>query len=264
MALTVVCFTDHRLSRYRKVALAMMEGIRRCGDNSVLSDVRSPFIGGDAAVIWGWKRRDLLKKYRQFAYVDIGYWNRDEYFRVSVNGWSPDLYVQAGLPSKRFERLGLEIKPWKTGSEILIAGSSPKAAIDHGFSYMEWEIRTAKSLKDCGYPLIYRPKPTDRMQSPIDGIGYDTRPVSQALASARAVVTHHSNSAVDALLAGIPVHCETGAAACMSVPLDQVCEANEPDGRVQFLHDVAWLQWTMAEMLSGECWAHLKDRGLIC
>lgn len=263
MALTVVCFTDHRLSRYRNAARAMADGVLRCGDIPIIADVRSPIVGGDAAVIWGWKRRDLLKKYRQFAYVDLGYWGRDQYFRVSVNGWSPD-YVQAGMSSKRFKRLGLEIKPWNPGSEILIAGCSPKSAADHNLGYMEWEENTAKALKNCGYPVMYRPKPTDRMKRPIDGIGYDTRPIGEAMAAARAVVTHHSNSAVDALLAGIPTHCETGAAACMSVPLDQVFDTPEPAGRVQFLYDVAWLQWTMEEMKSGECWNHLKERGLIC
>lgn len=265
MALDVVCFTDHRLSRYRHIAAAMSAGIARCGDKPVVVDVRSFAPDADAAVMWGWKRRDLFKPYRQFVYADLGYWRRDEFYRVCVNGWSPDRYVRAGLCSSRFDALGLDLKPWRTGgTEILIAGCSPKSAADHGLGYMEWETRVAKALKDCGRPVMYRPKPTDKAKRRIRGIGYDERPIGEALESAYAVVTHHSNSAVDALLAGLPVHCEIGVAAGMSAPLETIAGAKEPEGREQFLHDVAWLQWTLAEMGSGTCWAHLKDRGLIC
>lgn len=265
MALEVVCLADHRLSRYRNLAEAMAVGISRCGDKARIFDVRAPAPDADAAVMWGWKRRDLFKPYRQFVYADLGYWDRDHYTRVCVNGWSPDRYLQSGLPRARFEDLGLEIKSWRgSGSEIIIAGCTPKSAADHGFGYMEWEQRVAQGLKDCGRPVVYRPKPNDQGKRRIRGIGYDDRPISEALSSAYAVVTHHSNMAIDALLAGLPVHCETGAAACMSTPLDQIASAREPEGREQFLSDVAWLQWTMEEIRNGACWAHLKDRGLIC
>lgn len=265
MALKVACLTDHRLSRYRRIAEAMSAGIQRCGDTAVIADVRGKLPPADAAVMWGWKRHALLEQYRQFVYADLGYWGRDHYSRVCVNGWSPDQYVRDGLASNRFDRLGLSIKPWRTGgTEILIAGCSPKSAADHGLGYMAWEMKVAAALKDCGLKVMYRPKPNDRMKRPIKGVCYDERPISEALAAAFAVVTHHSNVAVDALLAGLPVHCEIGAAACMSVPLDRINEAKEPEGRAQFLHDVAWLQWTLDEMRSGECWAHMKERGLIC
>lgn len=99
---------------------------------------------------------------------------------------------------------------------------------------------------------------------PIPGAGYDQRPISEALGNAWAWVTHHSNSAVDALLAGVPAHCEMGAAAALSIPLDQIAEPVLPAGRDQFLADVAWLQWSLDEMRSGAAWAHLKDRGLVC
>jgi hypothetical protein len=92
-------------------------------------------------------------------------------------------------------------------------------------------------------------------------VGYDLRPISEALASARAIVTHHSNVAVEALAAGVPVHCFTGAAAACSVPLDRLCE--RPEGREQFLADVAYLQWSLDEMRSGAYWAHIKERGVI-
>jgi hypothetical protein len=129
---------------------------------------------------------------------------------------------------------------------------------------MEWERMAAESLKGFGKKIVYRPKPKDRSARPMDGFDYDTRPIAETLQSAWAWVTHHSNSAIDALVAGVPVHCATGAAAAFSVPMDQIANPPLLEGREQFLADVAWLQWTLDEMRSGKAWAHIKERGLLC
>lgn len=264
MALVVACLTRPSQWRYNEVAEAMAAGIRRCGDKPFIASVASPLQPADAAVCYGWKHHARYSFYRQFVYADMGYWQRENYYRVAVNGWSAARYVRAGLPSTRFDRLGLRIAPWGEGQEVIVAGSTAKAAADHGFGYMEWERRAIERLKDCGRPVVYRPKPNDAQARAIPGVRTDTRPISESLRAAAGWVTHHSNSAVDALLAGVPVHCEIGAAAAMSVPLDQIANAPWLEGREQFLHDVAWLQWTVDEMRAGECWAHLKERGLVC
>lgn len=265
MAIKVACLTNPRLSRYRNIAQAMADGIRKCGDMAAIYDIHQPPVAADVGVMYGWKRHAYLETYPQFVYADLGYWNRKDYYRLGVGAWSPDKYVSAGLPSARLESLGVEIKPWRTGGkEIVIAGCSPKSAFEHGFAYMQWEKRVIRELLPLGKRLMYRPKPTDKAASPIPGVGYDKRPIEEAVGSAWAWVTHHSNSAVDALVAGVPVHCVTGAAAVMSTPLEQIGNPPLQDGREQFLADVAWLQWTLDEMRSGACWAHLKERGLIC
>lgn len=265
MALVVACLVNPRLSRYRRIADDFASGIARSGDKPIVRDIRLGPIKADVAVRWGWKRPEELRAYPRFVWADHGYWKRGEYVRLTVGGWSPDKYVQAGLPSDRFDSLGLKISPWRTtGNEIVVAGSTSKAAADNGMAYMEWEQRAVQALKDCGRPVVYRPKPKDAMATAIAGVGYDQRPIEEALGRAWGWVTHHSNSAVDALLAGIPVHCEIGAAAVMSVPISEIANPVLPEGREQFLKDVAWLQWTMNEIKSGDAWMHLKARGLIC
>lgn len=265
MALKVACLTNPRLSRYRRIAESMAEGINKCGDVAVIHDIHREPIEADVGVMYGWKRHAYLETYKHFVYADLGYWSRKDYYRLGVGAWSPDKYVLAGLPSTRLEALGIEVKPWrKGGKEIVIAGCSPKSSFEHGFEYTQWERMAIRQLGKIGLPLMYRPKPTDRSAGPIAGVGYDTRPIEESLGSAAAWVTHHSNSAVDALVAGVPVHCVTGAASVMSMPLDKILAPTKPEGREQFLADVAWLQWTLDEMRSGACWAHLKERGLIC
>lgn len=263
MAIEVTCLTISRLSRYRKVAAAMHAGIQACGDKSVVREMGQAPVG-TVGISYGWKHHDQLNKFPRFVYADLGFWSRDRYYRITANGWGSESYVRAGLPASRFESLGLTIKPWHDGEEIIIAGSSEKSARHHGFGYMEWEQMAADALKGCGYRVFYRPKPTDKGARPLPGVHYDARPLAEALASARALVTHHSNTAIDALLAGVPVHCVAGAAAAFSVPLNEISKAPRLEGREQFLWDVAWLQWTEAEMRSGDVWRHLKERGLVC
>lgn len=249
----VVCLSGPR-KHQKRIAESMAQGIRAAGDNLVTG------VKADACVAYGWKGRHRFGPFPAFAYADLGYWQRETYYRFAVNGWSPERYLRQGFPATRFERLGLRIKPWRTGGrEIVVAGSTAKACADHGIGYQEWERQVIDRLKDCGRPVVYRPKPTDAAASPISDVPMDRRPVSEMLDSAYAVVTHHSNTGVDALLAGVPVHCETGAAAAFSVPLEQIADAPLLEGREQFLFDVAWLQWTLDEMRTGEAWKHLRQ-----
>lgn len=249
----VACLGVSSGRRHLLIRDAMVQGVRAAGDMPVRG------LRADVAVAYGWKNRAHYARFPSFVYADLGYWQREAYYRFAVNGWSPERYVRAGRPSDRFERLGLTIKPWRAGGrEIIVAGCTQKAASDHGLEYQAWEASAIQCLQGCGRPVVYRPKPNDQNATPFEGVEMDRRPISEALATAYAVVTHHSNTAIDALLAGIPVHCETGAAAALSVPLDQIADAPLLDGREQFLHDVAWLQWTVDEMRSGEAWAYLR------
>ena len=85
-----------------------------------------------------------------------------------------------------------------------------------------------------------------------------------ALKGAWAVVTHHSNVAVDGLLQGIPAFCWQGVAAPLSSQdLTKIETPVYPDGREQWTADIAWCQWSIAEMKAGLPWLHLKSEGLI-
>jgi hypothetical protein len=241
----------------------MCEGINRCGDRAFVQDLHGP-AKADVGVMYGWKMNAYLARHPQYVYADLGFFVRETHYRICVGGWSPHEYVRAGLPDTRFKSYGLEVKPWrKSGENIVIAGASGKSAATHGVRHNEWERLMSKRLQDIGRPIVFRPKQTDPYKSPIGGTIYDEGPLDRTLANAWALVTHHSNTAIDALIAGVPVYCETGAGAAFSCGIDEIADPPLPEGREQFLADVAWLNWTLDEMRSGECWAHLKDRGLI-
>jgi hypothetical protein len=254
----VVCLTHVGQKRYRRIAQAMHSGIVACGDKAAIRELMHPPMQAHAAVMYGWKHAAALKNYGRYVYFDLGYWRRESFYRFSINGWSPQL--KRGMPAGRFLSLGLDIKPWRAaGDEIIVAGSTAKACREHGMGYQEWEREAVRKLKGMGKRVVYRPKPNDLSAQPIPGAIMDRRPISEALENCWAWVTHHSNSAVDALLAGVPVHCETGVASHFSVPLESLADPELRGGREQFLYDVAWLQWTLEEMRSGEAWKHIRS-----
>jgi len=86
----------------------------------------------------------------------------------------------------------------------------------------------------------------------------------QTFVGCHAVVTHHSNIAIDALVNGVPAFCWSGAATCMSLQdLAQIEKPLRPPAREQWLANIAWCQWTVGEMASGAMWRQLKLDGMV-
>lgn len=207
-------------------------------------------------------------------YIDLGYWGRrkrtrwDGYHKIVLNGRHPTDYFQRRTHSPdRFRELGVKIEPWrKSGRHIIIAGMSAKAAAAEGFQANQWERSAiAKLRKITDRPLIYRPKPNWEGATPLVGSTFQKDvELEDALRNCYAVVTHHSNVGVDALMAGVPVFSTEGVASVLGrTSLKYIEDAVRPDGREQWAADLAHVQWSMDEMKSGACWRYLKDEGLV-
>lgn len=268
--------------RSKVVAQAMFRGIEACGEEVRMKSslaYRSPdsdvavfygLVGGLARVLAEYPRRG-----RQAVYVDLGYWHRkkhtrfDGYHKVSVNSRHPTAYFQnVEHPTDRARRLALRVEPWRTsGREVVVAGMSAKASAAEGMAAEQWERKTIARLRRLTpRPIIYRPKPSWHEARPIEGAIFDRKtPLPEVFRTAHAIVTHHSNVGVDALLAGVPVISLDGAASVLgSGRLEDIEEPPRPDGRDQWVADLAYCQWTLDEMRSGLCWQHLVREGLVC
>ena len=108
-----------------------------------------------------------------------------------------------------------------------------------------------------GRRVLYRPKKADgRVPSgvPVSAGGH----IDMALRGASAVVTWHSNVAVDAIRMGIPAICRDGAAAsvCGSEWRPDLAPLDEATRR-QFLANLAWFQWLPNEAKA--CWRWLLE-----
>jgi hypothetical protein len=150
---------------------------------------------------------------------------------------------------------------------VLLAGMSAKSAGTRGWRPQEWEMATILELRRVtNRPIMYRPKPSWLDATPISGTQFSPRDelVTDALKNCWAVVTLHSNVAIDALLAGIPIHALEGVAAGFSQPLEQIETFRLDGNREQLMADIAWCQWKASEMADGSAWRYLLERTPLC
>ena len=279
---TVAIYYQKGHSRSTHIAKSMEAGIKACGDKPILRrhDEYNGNPDCDAAVFYGFivplpnAMRDYKAAGKSAVHIDLGYWGRVEggrmegYHKVAVNDRHPHEYLMnSDMPSDRVSRFGLRAQPWrKNGKHILVAGMSSKNARSLGIQSRSWEMSVIEALKSVtDRPIIYRPKPGDRAAGPIGGTEYARHgPFEQYLDDCHAVVTHHSNAAIDAALFGVPVFSKTGAGVHFGLTnFGDIESPIYPDNRQQVINNLAYCQWTPAEMRSGECWQHLKSQGLI-
>jgi hypothetical protein len=195
---------------------------------------------------------------------DMGYWDRKgsrRKWRVSLGGFHCHPHVMRGPrpDASRWEESGLRIE--QAGDQsgpIVLVGNGPKStAIGAG----GWTAAKSRELR-AAYPsrrIVYRPKPGKPMEAGVKFDRADMGPIDDLLRRASLVVCRHSNVAVDACRLGVPVVCDDGAAAAI-YPRSLGEADRQPDAatREEFLHRLAWWQWTTEECRSGEFWRWMR------
>lgn len=208
------------------------------------------------AIFYGFLRGllPMLQQARQegraWAYVDRGYFRAtygtdySGHFRVTRSAFQHD--GRGSYDSSRWARLSLRMHPWRRrGSHILVCppGEVFCSSIG-GFSAKEWLDQTLASLRahtDRTIRIRHKPAP---------GLG---KPLIDDLQDCHALVTYMSNTAVEAVLAGVPVFC-TGRCAALTMGKSRLEEIETPayPDREQWAHALAWNQWTLEELRTGK------------
>lgn len=189
----------------------------------------------------------------------------DDYYAAGFNGLNGRAdFRNAGSPGDRMDELvarrGLVVSPWRSGgSRVVVCGQVPwDASVDH-IDFRAWAEATIRELGSLtSMEVVFRPHPLHRM-APIHGSSYSDRTLEEDLADAFAVVTFNSNTGVDAAVRGIPVFAADPGSMALAVAngdLRRIAQPEKPD-RSQWLRDLAYAQWTPAEMRRGDAWAHL-------
>jgi hypothetical protein len=270
---------DHTRSRITTDAL--LHGITVAGDRAVVRPAET--FNGKAehqvAVFYGLEGplANVFEAYstdeRRAVYIDLGYFGRREggrfagFHKIVVNSRHPTEYFQAPAhPSDRFDRFAIDLKPLRhAGRHILLCGMSDKGAIAEGFRPNQWETETILR-QICDRPIRYRPKPSWKRARPLQGSDYADvrRPIEDDLRDCHCLVSHHSNAAIDALIAGVPAITVAGAASVLS-HFDDIHDPYFPsrDRLQQFLADLCYTQWRVEELADGSAWRHLKQEGLL-
>jgi len=273
------------INRSKSICAAVLHGIDKLGDDVTLIDEKyynGPGDEYDVAVFYG-LRGNLINAWRDYprvgkksVYIDLPYWGRDGirghydgYHKFVVNGRHATKYLQrVKHPDDRFRAFGLEVKHWTYGGDhILVAGMSAKAAAVEGFGFFEWERKAIKAIqKFTNRPIWFRPKTAlpAHLIPDMPGVEIDNGPLKESLKNCHAVVSHHSNVGIDALLGGVPIFTDEGVALRLGLSdLSKIETPRREDGRPQLMYDIAYTQFNGSEMWEGIAWRHLREEGLV-
>lgn len=267
---TAAVYAHKSNGRTKHIAAALREGFRRHGIRCSIITSGSGIVA-DIAAGYGWNHAQVFARYRKqklpYLFFDLGYWDRrpskqprEGYHRVAVNSWDSDDSMLPGQSADRFNKLNIRTKPWKDPTEpagVLITGMSAKSAATHGYRPHEWERNALNMVKAVFKGRVdLRAKPSSKKVV--------CEPIEVALRRSRFLVTHHSNTAVDALVNGVPYYCVKGVARRLSEKYITSDVIDNPRyitdaERNQLLYDIAYTQWTPQEIRTGELWEYLKN-----
>jgi len=192
---------------------------------------------------------------QDYLYLDNGYFGRGEYYRVTLNSLQHD--GTGNAKPDRFHKFGIPILPWrKTGDKIILTAQSELwySLLFHEERH-KWIYSTQELIRVWSHrEIVLRMKP-DPIPNHWVEEGFLT-----ALQGQWAVVTHSSNTAVEAILQGIPgfvTHPEAAPKTLGFHNLDNIENPPYPEGREQWAWNLAANQWTVEEMRNGTCWKGL-------
>jgi hypothetical protein len=255
----------------RRVSESLLTGAQKAGLNARLMHAYRPRPGATLVVYGagGPDRWPFVQAHKgPLICWDIGYWDRNaDYanrkFRVSFGGMHPKNIMTGERPSPdRWHLAGLSIRASRRqeAGTVMLVGNGPKSV---AVGAENWAAKKSREIRDT-FPLrriAYRPKPKRPHEHRVRFDELSTGPIDDALKRTSLVVCRHSNVAVDACRLGIPVVCDDGAAACI-YPQRLEDEANQPslEVRTEFLHRLAWWQWSPTEMESGAAWKWIVEK----
>lgn len=174
---------------------------------------------------------------------DLGYWDRENKFRLTIDADHATALVR-DMPHTRMDGITFR-DDYNPNGHIVIVGLGKKSRGVYPGS-IDWESRAIQRAQEAypGRPVVVRHK------------GLMT-PIEPVIAGASLVVCRHSNVALDACIAGVPVVCEDGIASTLygsdiRNPLKPTLEQ-----RRQLIANAGWWQWAPSE--AGQAWQFIRS-----
>lgn len=184
---------------------------RGCGSRGTVLETWRYEDSNDALVLRGIMKHKIIKRcwhdHRNFLYMDSGYFGNGAgpqnphgwklWHRIVPNNLQHDAIVQR--PADRWEQHQQSLKPWRSGSKILVAAPDEKPCIFYGIDLDQWINQTVTTIRQhTNRPIEIRTRNKNRQQRLADSF-------QQALEDVHAVVTFNSVAAVESVLHGVPV-----------------------------------------------------------
>lgn len=225
--------------------------------------VRQAYVGDcDLLMVYGpghpirrpWQMRHMQTGRRMIAW-DLGYWDRDNTMRVTIDHDHPQAWLKPEKSDRwRSAKIDLREDAHPDGPIILVGLGAKQVRVLNALPG-QWEARALKRIRKLhpGREVLFKPKRPGDLGPEGIRVLKDV-PIEQALLGASLVVCRHSNVAVDACIAGVPVECEDGAA----IALYGDNPSPSCQQRLEFLQNLAYWQWKPTE--AKEAWNYLLQR----
>jgi len=264
----IVVYSPKQQSERSRLAItAFIKGLREHGHNpQVLETWYSTEC--DLAVWFGMPAAAIHIAERQrrdghnFISIDAGYLgDRSKWHSIGFNGQNGRAdFLNDMMPSKRAKQYKWKAKPWNRGADhILLCAQIPGDTALRGQDHEKWieDIQTKIALI-TDTPIKLRPHPEPNMPH-----NKQKQSLAADLDGATCVVAFNSNTAVDAILGGIPAIVLDEGSMAYPVAGHYLADIETPpmpdDATIQqWLNDLAYCQWTIKEIETGLAWEHLK------
>jgi len=182
--------------------------------------------------------------------AENGYCGRDEqgrqHYALARHGHNGSGQWVSGGP-ERWQALGIDLKPWRAHGEHILVCPNRHFGMKGLAMPQGWEKQVVADLrKHTKRPIRIRPHPNGNAPA---------KPLDEDLAGCWAVVIWASSCGVHALLAGVPVIALSPWWICKAAAADSLAVVEQlptHDGRQAAFERLAWAQWTVDEIASGE------------
>lgn len=194
-------------------------------------------------------------------------------WRVGLNGFTHRAnFLNTDSPAQRWDliqdRLGLTMAPYRRdGRHILVVGQTPDDASLFGMDVAQWMASTVDRLRTLTTrPIVVRPHPRSRKKLDLSdrpGVRIsNAKFIEDDLRDAWAMAALTSSSTIDALMAGVPVFTENDDNMAWPVANHDLTSIEDPTlfDRDQWIHDLAYAQWSNQELAGGGYWRHIIAR----
>ena len=274
--MTVGIFFPKDNEEHRDVLSAFAIGMEAAGYTDIILAGVEDYRPVDLAVIFGVYKKAVSASFARGRIIaqqkiinkpclvlEKGFVKRDEYYMVGFGDLNNRAdFKNENMPSDRWNQLGVQIRPWKTtGEYILLCGQVPWDASCQHINLVEWLVLVSHEIrKHTLRPIRFRPHPLALNATPeIFGTVNSTRSLKEDFENAFAVVTLNSNTAVEAVIEGIPVFAFDRGSMAWPVANSKIDMISNPLKlkREQWAYNLAYAQWNLKEMEEGLAWNHL-------
>lgn len=190
--------------------------------------------------------------------------NKDNYFQVGydcIKGLG--VYYNDNVPDDRLIKLNIELKDWKpipNNPTLLVFGQ-----VQHGIGSQHIDIkcwyRKCFSYLQSKIKLAYLEHPN--VLYPYNNPKFKYKVITDRnnkFEGVHQTISFSSNASIEAIVNGIPSIAMSRLSPAYEATSNRLEDYANPKifDRKQWLQKLAYTQWTVNEMESGECWNHLR------